>query len=437
MRDDFFQLKAHRTTVTTEILAGLTTFLTMAYIIFVNPQILGRTGMDPNAVFVATCLAATVGCLIMGLYANLPVSLAPGMGLNAFFTFTVVLGMKQTWQVALGCVFISGILFFIVSLLRIREWLINAIPATLKQSIAAGIGGFLAIIAMKESGIVVSDPATLISLGNLTHYVPAMSFICFFLIITLQHLKMPGGVLIAMLIVSGISVLNGHTHYHGIMAMPPSIAPTFLQMDITGALSIGMISVIFAFFFVDLFDTAGTLVGVTGRAGLTGRDGRIPNLKKALLADSGATVIGAALGTSNTTCYIESAAGVSAGGRTGLTNVVVGLLFLCALFFSPLAAMVPIEATSGAILYVSVLMLYAIGDIAWNDISEAAPAAMTVLGMPLFYSIADGITLGFISYTVIKVLTGKARSLNLSVWIVTLILLGRLIMMAMNFADNG
>lgn len=436
MLDNFFQLKAHQTTVTTEVLAGLTTFLTMAYIIFVNPQILGKTGMDPNAVFVATCLAATVGCLIMGLYANLPVSLAPGMGLNAFFTFTVVLGMNQTWQTALGCVFLSGILFVLVSLLRIREWLINAIPVTLKKSIAAGIGGFLAIIAMKESGIVVSNPATLISLGNLTHYVPAMSFICFFLIITLQHLKMPGGVLIAMLIVSGISVLNGHTHYQGVLSVPPSIAPTLLQMDITGALSISMISVIFAFFFVDLFDTAGTLLGVTGRAGLTDENGKIPNLKKALLADSGATVIGAALGTSNTTCYIESAAGVSAGGRTGLTNVVVALLFLCALFFSPLAAMVPIEATSGVILYISVLMMYAIGDIVWNDISEAAPAAITVLGMPLFYSIADGITLGFISYTVIKLLTGKVRSLNLSVWLVTLILLGRLIMMAMNFAEN-
>lgn len=436
MLDAFFKLKAHQTTVTTEVLAGLTTFLTMAYIIFVNPQILGKTGMDPSAVFVATCLAATAGCLIMGLYANLPVSLAPGMGLNAFFTFTVVLGMNQTWQTALGCVFLSGILFVVVSLLRIREWLINAIPATLKKSIAAGIGGFLAIIAMKESAIVVSNPATLVSLGTLTHYVPAMSLICFFLIITLQHLKVPGGVLIAMLIVSGISVLNGHTDYQGVLSVPPSIAPTLLQMDIAGALSISMISVIFAFFFVDLFDTAGTLLGVTGRAGLADENGRIPNLKKALLADSGATVIGAALGTSNTTCYIESAAGVSAGGRTGLTNVVVALLFICTLFFSPLAAMVPIEATSGAILYISVLMMYAIGDIAWNDISEAAPAAITVLGMPLFYSIADGITLGFISYTVIKLLTGKVRSLNLSVWLVTLILLGRLIMMAMNFADN-
>ncbi len=437
MLDDLFQLKSHQTTVTTEILAGLTTFLTMAYIIFVNPQILGRTGMDPNAVFVATCLAAAVGCLIMGLYANLPVSLAPGMGLNAFFTFTVVLGMHQTWQVALGCVFISGVLFVLVSLLRLREWLINAIPATLKKSIAAGIGGFLAIIAMQEAGIVMDNPATLIALGDLTGYIPAMSLFCFFLILTLQHLKIPGGVLIAMLIVSGIAVASGHTHYYGLLSTPPSIAPTFLQMDIIGALSLGMVSVIFAFFFVDLFDTAGTLIGVTGRARLSDKDGRVPNLKKALLADSGATVIGAALGTSNTTCYIESAAGVSVGGRTGLTNVVVAFLFLCALFFSPLAAMVPIEATSGAILYVAVLMMYALGDIDWNDVSEAAPAAMTVFGMPFFYSIADGITLGFITYTVIKLLTGKARSLNISVWLVTLILLGRLFMMATNFTHGG
>lgn len=434
MLESLFKLKSHNTSLRTEVIAGLTTFLTMAYIIFVNPDILGKTGMDQSAVFVATCLAATVGCFIMGFFANLPVALAPGMGLNAFFTFTVVLGMHQTWQTALGCVFISGCLFVLISILRIREWLINAIPDTLKKSIAAGVGGFLAIIALKEAGIIVANPATLVSLGNLTHYIPAMTLLCFFLIIGLQHMKIPGGVLIAMLIIAVISLLSGHTQYSGIVAMPPSIAPTFLQMDLTHAFSISMISVIFAFFFVDLFDTAGTLVGVTGRAGLIGADGKIPNLKRALLADSSATVAGSVLGTSNTTSYIESASGVAAGGRTGLTAVVVGIFFLLALFFSPLAGMVPIEATSGAILYVSVLMMYAIGDIDWRDISEAAPAAITVLGTPLTYSISDGITLGFITYTVVKILTGKVKDLSWATILITLVLLARLIWMAISFS---
>lgn len=431
--EKIFQLHAHQTTIKTEVIAGLTTFLTMAYIVFVNPDILSIAGMDKGAVFVATCLAATVGCFIMGFWANLPVALAPGMGLNAFFTFTVVLNMGYTWQAALGCVFISGVLFLLISLFRIREWLINAIPATLKKSIAAGIGGFLAIIALEQAGIVVDNPATLVGLGNLTLYVPVMTFVCFFLIAALHHRKIPGGVLIAMMAVSLVSVFTGHSEFSGVVAPPPSIAPVFLQLDIMGALQLSMVSVIFAFFFVDLFDTAGTLVGVTHRAGLIKKDGKIPNLGKALLADSGATVAGSMLGTSNTTSYIESAAGVAAGGRTGLTAVVVGLLFIVALFFSPLMGMIPKEATSGAILFVSVLMMYALGDINWHDISEAAPAAITVFGMTLAYSIAEGITLGFITYTAIKVLTGKYRELSLGVWLITLILLARVIMMAMEF----
>ncbi|SUO97428.1 NCS2 family permease [Suttonella indologenes] len=435
MLNKLFALDAHKTTARTEFTAGLTTFLTMAYIIFVNPSILAQSGMDSGAVFVATCIAAAVGCFIMGFAANLPVALAPGMGLNAFFTFTVVLGMGKSWQIALGAVFLSGILFILISLFKIREWLINAIPNTLKRAIAAGIGGFLMLIAFKQTGIIVDNPATLVSLGNLTHYTPLMTFFCFFLIIVLESRHIRGGVLIAILATSVISILCGHTEFNAqIISAPPSLAPTFMQMDIMGALSISMISVIFAFFFVDLFDTAGTLVGVTNRAGLIATDGKIPNLKRALLADSGATIVGAALGTSNTTSYIESASGVAAGGRTGLTAVAVGIFFLCAIFFSPLAGMVPIEATSGAILYVSVLMMYALGDIDWNDISEAAPAAITVMGMTLTYSIADGISLGFIAYAVIKSLTGKMNQVSISVWVITLILIARLVLMATQFA---
>lgn len=433
MLERLFKLTFHGTTVRTELLAGLTTFLTMAYIIFVNPDLLAKTGMDHGAVFAATCIAAAIGCFIMGFYANLPVALAPGMGLNAFFTFTVVMVMGKSWQVALGCVFLSGCLFVIISLFRIREWLINAIPMTLKKAIAAGIGGFLMIIALKQSGIIIANPATLVSLGNLTTYLPIMTFFCFFLIIALQYLKIPGGVLLAMLVTTLISLALGHTSYHGIFSRPPSILPTLLQMDLSQAFTLSMLSVVFAFFFVDLFDTAGTLIGVTNRAGLIGSDGKIPHLKKALLADSGATIAGAMLGTSNTTSFIESASGVAAGGRTGLMAVTVGVLFLGALFFSPLAGMVPMEATNGAILYVSILMMYALGDIDWTDISEAAPSAITVFGMMLSYSIADGITLGFISYAIIKTLTGRFREVNTSVWLIALVLLGRLVMMAVEF----
>lgn len=435
MLEKFFALREHGTTVRTELIAGLTTFLTMAYIIFVNPSILEKAGMDHGAVFVATCIAAAIGSLIMGVYANLPVGLAPGMGLNAFFTFTIVLGMGKSWQMALACVFCSGVLFILISLFKIREALINSIPVTLRRAIAAGIGGFLLLIAMKGSGIVVANPDTLVSLGNLTQYLPAMTLLCFFLIITLQYFKVPGGVLLGMLITTIISLMTGHTHYSGIISLPPSIAPTFMQMDFSALASnaIEMLSIIFAFFFVDLFDTAGTLVGVTNRAGLIAKDGSIPNLKRALLADSSATVIGATLGTSNTTSFIESAAGVAAGGRTGLTSVFIAGFFLLALFFSPLASMVPLEATSGAILYVSILMMYALGNIDWGDISEAAPAAITVFGMTLTYSISDGITLGFISYAVIKALTGRAKEVNIGVWIVAAILFIRMIMMVQVF----
>ena len=386
----YFGIDGRNTTIKTEILAGLTTFLTMAYIIFVNPDMLAKAGMDKGAVFVATCLASALGCFLMGLIARLPVALAPGMGLNAFFTFTVVLGMGKSWQVALGAVFISGLLFVLISAFKLREWIINAIPYTLKQGIVAGIGAFLAFIALKSSGIIVASPATFVTMGKLTDFGPAMAILSFFLIVVFVQRKVPAAVMLSILIVTVISLLAGETHYSGIVSMPPSIAPTFMQLDIAGALDVSMVSVIFAFLFVVLFDTSGTLIGVTKKAGLMSTDGQIPNLGKALFADSTAAVAGSLLGTSSVTSYVESTAGVAAGGRTGLTAIVVGVLFLLALFFAPLAGMIPAYATAGAIFYVAVLMLFTLREIDWDDLTEASPVAVVLLLTPLTFSIADG-----------------------------------------------
>ena len=423
MLEKLFKLSAHGTTVKTEIIAGFTTFLTMAYIIFVNPQMLGATGMDPGAVFVATCLAATIGCFIMGFYANYPVALAPGMGLNAFFTYVVVLHMGYTWQVALGAVTLSGICFVTLSLFSIREWIINSIPLPMRKGIAAGIGLFLALIALKNAGIVVSNPATLVSLGDMTSLSPALASLGFFLIIALMHFRVKGGVMLSILIITVLGIILGDVQYTGIFSMPPSIAPTFMQMDIAGAFNIGMISVVFAFLFVDLFDTSGTLIAVAEKANLLDKDGNLPRLKRALLADSVASITGSMLGTSTTTSYVESVAGVAEGGRTGLTAVVVGILFLLAMFFAPLAGMVPAYATAGALLYVAVLMISSLKDIDWTDITEAAPVVVVALMMPLTFSIANGIALGFISYAVIKLLTGKAKEQSMSIWFLAILFL--------------
>ena len=355
--EKYFGIDGENTTIKTEILGGVTTFLTMAYIIFVNPNVLADAGMDKGAVFVATCLAAAIGCLIMGLYARLPVALAPGMGLNAFFTYGVVLGMGYAWQTALGAVFLSGWIFVLLSLFKIREVIINSIPNCLKQGVVAGIGAFLAFIALQTSGVIVNNDATLVGLGDMTTFGPAMAALGFIVIIGLSYKKVPGAVTIGILLVALISLLTGNTQFTGIMSAPPSIAPTLMQLDIAGAFDVGMISVIFAFLFVDLFDTAGTLIATTKQAGLIKEDGKIPNMGKALLADSTATVAGTLLGTSSTTSYIESVSGIAAGGRTGLVAVVVGLLFLLSMFFAPLASMIPAYATGGAIFYVAVLML--------------------------------------------------------------------------------
>lgn len=412
MLEKLFQLQAHNTSVRTEILAGLTTFLTMAYILFVNPAILGETGMDKGAVFVATCLAAAIGSAIMGLIANYPIALAPGMGLNAFFTYTVVLHMGHSWQVALGAVFISATLFFVLSVFRIREWIINSIPLPLRSAISAGIGLFLALIALKEAGLVIANPATLVGLGDLSSPGPLLAILGFFLIVALEARRVTGAVMIGILVVTAIAIALGVTPFGGILSMPPSMAPTFLQLDIMGALDVGMISVIFAFLFVDLFDNTGTLIGVAKRAGLMSKDGHLPKMGRALIADSTAAMGGSLLGTSTTTSYIESAAGVAAGGRTGLTACVVAVLFLLALFFAPLAGTVPAFATAPALLFVAVLMTSGLAEIDWDDITVAAPVVITALAMPLTFSIANGIAFGFISWVVIKSLAGRWKDLN-------------------------
>ncbi|WP_205230389.1 NCS2 family permease [Azospira oryzae] len=420
MLERYFQLSAHGTTARTELMAGITTFLTMAYIIFVNPDILSAAGMPREAVFVSTCLAAALGSAIMGLYANYPIALAPAMGLNAYFAFTVVGGMHFPWQTALGAVFISGCLFVLISLFRLREAIVNAIPRSLKYAISAGIGLFLAIIGLKNAGLITAHPATLLTLGDLHQPGALLAIGGFILILALEQRRVPGAIIISILAVTATSMLLGLTPFNGIVAMPPSIAPTFLQMDLEGAFHAGLLTVVMTFFLVELFDASGTLIGVCHRAGLLDAEDRLPRLKKALLADSGAILAGAALGTSSTTAYIESAAGTSVGGRTGLTAVVVALLFLAALFLAPLAGVVPAYATAPALCYVAVLMVRGLAEIDWDDLTESAPAVVTAITMPFTFSIAHGIAFGFITYAALKLLSGRQGDLKPMVVVIAL-----------------
>lgn len=406
---EFFQLSSLGTDFRKESLAGLTTFLAMAYITVVNPAILSDAGMDFGAVFVATCLAAAFGSIAMGLLGNLPVALAPGMGQNAFFTYAVVLGMGHTWQVALGAVFWSGIIFIVLSVLPIREWLINSIPKSLKLGISAGIGLFLGIIALSNAKVVVDSPATLVQLGDLTSFGPLMCLLGFALITALAQMRITGAVIIGILLVTLVGWLTGIAEFKGVVDLPPPVAPVFLQLDLMGALEVGLVTVIITLLIVDVFDTAGTLVAVCNRAGLMRPDGSLPRLGKALLADSSATAVGALLGTSSTTSYIESGAGVAAGGRSGLTAIVCGLLFILCLFFAPLAQSIPAYATASALLFVACLMARSLADLDWDDHTESAPAVIAAIAMPLGYSIADGIGLGFISYAAIKIASGRFR----------------------------
>nr|WP_279040394.1 NCS2 family permease [Snodgrassella alvi] len=418
--DRFFKIKESGSSVRTEVLAGLTTFLAMSYILVVNPSILKDAGMDFGAVFVATCISSAFACMMMGLVANYPIALAPGMGLNAYFTYAVVKGMGISWQVALGAVFVSGIVFIILSLFKVREAIVNSLPNSLKYSIGGGIGLFLALVALKSAGVVVSNPATLVSLGDVHSPQVLLTIVGFCFIVTLEHFRIRGGIIIGILAITAIASVAGLNEFKGVFAPVPSLAPTFLQLDFHDLFTMSLVSVIFVFFFVDLFDSTGVLIGVAGRAGLL-VDGKLPRVKKALLADSTAIVVGAGLGTSSTTAYVESAAGAAAGGRTGLTAVVVGLLMLASLWFSKLAASVPAYATAPALLYVGVLMMRSMTEIDWKDVSEAAPAFFTLIFMPFAYSIADGIAMGFISYALIKLFCGRVKEVSYMVWIIAVL----------------
>ncbi|MBN3723021.1 NCS2 family permease [Burkholderia sp. Ac-20379] len=420
----YFGFQEAGTDLRTELLAGVTTFLTMAYIIFVNPAILGDAGMPKESVFVATCIVAALASLIMGLYANYPVACAPGMGLNAYFAYAVVKGMGFTWEAALGAVFVSGCLFLIVTLLRVREAIINGIPKTLRVAITAGIGLFLGIISLKTAGVITGSPATLVTLGNLHEPTTLLAIVGFFVIVTLDALRVRGAILIGIVAVTILSFFFGGNQFHGVFSAPPSISPTLFKLDIKAALSTGVINVILVFFLVELFDATGTLMGVANRAGLL-VNGKMHRLNKALLADSTAIVAGSVLGTSSTTAYIESASGVQAGGRTGMTAVTVAVLFLACLFIAPLAGVVPAYATAPALLYVSCLMLRDMVDVPWDDATEAVPAALTALLMPFTYSIANGVAFGFIAYAGLKLLTGRAKQVKPVVWIIAVVFLFR------------
>jgi AGZA family xanthine/uracil permease-like MFS transporter len=413
-----FGLTARGTTARTEVLAGVTTFLTMVYIAIVNPGIMAAAGIPQDAAFTATVVAAAVSTLLMGLLANLPIALAPGMGLNAYFAFVVVGAMGIPWQTALGAVFVSGVLFFVVSVLRIREWLIQAIPLSLKLGIAAGIGFFLGIIGLQGMGVVVANPATMVTLGDLSKPSTLLACAGFLLIAGLTARGVTGAVVIGILATALAGIPLGLTNIQGIVALPPSLAPTFLAMDIPGALGLGVLGVVFTFFVVDVLDNAGTLIATTHRAGLMDAQGRVPRLREALIADSAGAMLGASLGTSTTTSYIESASGIQAGGRTGLTALVVAALFGLTLFLAPLATSIPGFATAPALVFVACLMAGALRALDWDDATEYLPAIVIVLAMPLTFSIATGIGLGFIVHALVKTMAGRAGQVSAAVWVV-------------------
>lgn len=422
-----FKLKSNNTTFQREMLAGFTTFITMAYIIFVNPQMMASSGMDYGASFVGTCLAAEIACFAMGIYSNWPVGLAPGMGLNAFFTYTVVGEMGYTWEVALGAVFLAGILFVIMSVTPLRRWMLDSIPMNLRIAMGCGVGLFIGFIGLKSGGIIVANDATFVSLGNFMNIETLLSAIGFLIIAVLSNRKVSGSIIIGVLGVTLLGVFFDIVQFQGVVSYPPSITPIFVKLDILGALDLAMISVIISFLFVNLFDTAGTLLGVATRAKLIDESGEVLNLDKALKADSSSSVLGSFFGCAPVTSYVESSAGVEAGGRTGLTAVVVGFLFLIAIFFSPLAAIVPAYATSGALIYVAILMLSGMEKLDWSDLSELLPALIMIIMIPLTFSIANGIALGFIAYVVMKISSGELRNISSGAWFLAIIFLAKFI----------
>ena len=427
MLEKVFKLQSNNTSLGKEVLAGITTFITMAYIIFVNPQMMSVSGMDLGASFVGTCLAASLACIIMGIYSNWPVSLAPGMGLNAFFTYTVVGEMGYSWEIALGAVFIAGILFFIISVTNLRSWMISSIPMNLRIAMGAGVGLFIGIIGLKSGGIIIANDATLLALGDFSKIETVLAALGFLIIAALSTRKIPGAIIIGILIITMIAVAADLIKFNGVISSPPSIAPTLLKLDILGALNIGMLTVIMSFLFVNLFDTTGTLVGVATRANLLDENGEAENLDKALKADSGASIFGTFFGCSPVTSYVESSAGVEAGGRTGLTAVIVGFLFILSMFLSPLASIIPAYATAGALIYVAILMLGGIEKLNWNTVTELLPALIILIMIPLTFSIADGIALGFLSYVVLKITNGELKNISSAAWFLTLIFISKFI----------
>jgi AGZA family xanthine/uracil permease-like MFS transporter len=427
MLEKIFHLESHNTSVKQEFLAGFTTFITMAYIIFVNPQMMASSGMDQGASFVGTCIAAAIACFAMGVYSNWPVGLAPGMGLNAFFTYTVVGEMGYSWEVALGAVFLAGILFVIMSITPLRKWMLDSIPLNLRIAMGSGVGLFIGFIGLKSGGIIVSNNATFLSLGNFLEIETLLSGLGFLLIAILAVRNVSGAIIIGVLSVTLLGVLLNLVQFQGFVAYPPDVSPIFMQLDILGALDLAMISVIMSFLFVNLFDTAGTLMGVATRAKLIDETGEVINLEKALKADSSSSVIGSFLGCAPVTSYVESSAGVEAGGRTGLTAVFVGIFFLIAIFFSPLAAIVPAYATAGALIYVAILMLSGMEKLDWTNFTELLPALIIIIMIPLTFSIANGIALGFISYVVMKISTGDVRNISSGAWFLTIVFLAKFI----------
>ena len=425
--DQIFKLQDNHTTIKKEFLAGFTTFITMAYIIFVNPQIMALSGMDQGAIFVGTCLAAAIACFVMGFFANWPIGLAPGMGLNAFFTYTVVGEMGYSWEVALGAVFLAGVLFFIMSITSLRAWMISSIPLNLRIAMGAGVGLFIGLIGLKNGGIIVGNQATLLSLGEFSQIETLLAAIGFLIISILSVRKVTGAIIIGILTTTLIAYFIGLIEFNGIVSYPPEIAPTFMKLDILGALNLGMLTIIMSFLFVNLFDTTGTLLGVATRANLISNDEKSDGLNKALKADSSASIFGTFFGCSPVTSYVESSAGVEAGGRTGLTSIVVGLLFLFAMFLSPLASIIPPYATAGALIYVAILMLSGMEKLNWSSTAELLPALIIIVMIPLTFSIADGIALGFLTYVFLKIFNGEYRDIASGAWFLTLIFISKFI----------
>ncbi|MDQ6568707.1 MAG: NCS2 family permease [Haemophilus parahaemolyticus] len=424
MLEKLFALKEKGSNAKTEVIAGITTFFTMVYIVFVNPSILGIAGMDTQVVFVTTCLIAAFGTIAMGLFSNLPIALAPAMGLNAFFAFVVVQKLGYSWQVGMGAIFLGSIGLFLLTLLKIRYWFMASIPHGLRVGIGAGIGLFIALIGFKNMGIVVPNADTLVALGDLHDPKVLLGVLGFFVILILSAKGIYSCVLISIALITGLALIfDPAVAFHGIVSMPPSLDSVVGQVDVAGAFDLGLLGIIFSFLLVNLFDSSGTLIAVTTKAGFADKQGRFPRMKQALFVDSTAAMAGSLMGTSAVSTYIESGSGVSVGGRTGLTAVVVGVLFLLTIFFSPLASVVPAYATAGALVFVGILMASSLIEVKWDDLTEATPAFITTAMMPFTYSITEGIAFGFISYCVMKACTGRFKEINPSVAVVSILFL--------------